>query len=268
MANGRLQRLHHGVYALGHTALRVEGRWRAAALAGGAKSALSHQTALLALGEWAPEHAGIHLTTTGAGRSRGELRLHRSALHPADVTVRHGLRVTTLERALVDCADELDWQELLAVADRICELSPIRLAAARERAGARRGARRTRLLLAREEPHTRSEFERAYLRFGRRHKLPRPAGVNVRVGRWVVDVLLDGLLDRLVYLSIGLAVILGFIGVKLVLHWAHGIWAWVPEIPTLASLGVIIAVLVLVTFTSLAAVRRNEERERVSVETP
>src|SRR5690242_21716195 len=33
--------------------------------------------------------------------------------------------------------------------------------------------------------------------------------------------LVKGLLDRLVYLSVGLSVILAFIGVKLVLHWAH-----------------------------------------------
>ena len=36
--------------------------------------------------------------------------------------------------------------------------------------------------------------------------------------------LVKGLLDRLVYLSTGLAIILAFIGVKLILHWAHGIW--------------------------------------------
>ena len=42
--------------------------------------------------------------------------------------------------------------------------------------------------------------------------------------------LVKGLLDRLVYLSTGLAIILAFIGVKLVLHWAHGIWPGVPEI--------------------------------------
>ena len=48
---------------------------------------------------------------------------------------------------------------------------------------------------------------------------------------------LQGALSKLVHLGYGLAAILGFIGVKLVLHWAHGIWTWVPELPTLASLG-------------------------------
>ena len=69
---------------------------------------------------------------------------------------------------------------------------------------------------------------------------------------------LQGALSKLVHLGYGLAAILGFIGVKLVLHWAHGVWAWVPEIPTLLSLGVILAVLALVTATSLYATRRDE----------
>ena len=53
--------------------------------------------------------------------------------------------------------------------------------------------------------------------------------------------LVKGLLDRLVYLSTGLSIILAFIGVKLVLHWAHvDINPAVPEIPTPSRLGVIV----------------------------
>ena len=66
---------------------------------------------------------------------------------------------------------------------------------------------------------------------------------------------LHAALSRLVHLSYGLAAILAFIGLKLGLHWAHGIWPGVPQIPTLASLGVIVAVLVVVTLTSLRATR-------------
>ena len=69
------------------------------------------------------------------------------------------------------------------------------------------------------------------------------------------------ILERLVHLSYGLAAILGFIGVKLVLHWAHQEWSSVPEIPTLASLGVIIAVLTLTTITSLIATRGDVEAD-------
>jgi tellurite resistance protein TerC len=55
--------------------------------------------------------------------------------------------------------------------------------------------------------------------------------------------LVTGLLDRLIYLSAGLAVILAFIGAKLILHWAHGLSHAVPEISTGLSLAVIGAVL-------------------------
>ncbi|WP_433794527.1 TerC/Alx family metal homeostasis membrane protein [Actinoplanes sp. CA-252034] len=71
---------------------------------------------------------------------------------------------------------------------------------------------------------------------------------------------LHSVLDRLRHLNYGLAIILAFIGVKLVLHWAHGLWAGVPDIPTDASLIVIAVTLVTVTVTSLYA----DRRERVS----
>jgi tellurite resistance protein TerC len=70
--------------------------------------------------------------------------------------------------------------------------------------------------------------------------------------------LVKGLLDRLVYLSAGLAFILAFIGVKLILHWAHvDLDPRVPEIPTALSLGVILAVLAIVTVASLIKTRRD-----------
>lgn len=72
---------------------------------------------------------------------------------------------------------------------------------------------------------------------------------------------LHNAVQRLRHLNYGLAVILGFIGVKLVLHWAHGVWAWVPDIPTLASLAVIIATLGTVTLTSHLANRRAARTE-------
>jgi len=69
--------------------------------------------------------------------------------------------------------------------------------------------------------------------------------------------LLAGVLERLVHLGYGLAIILGVIGVKLVLHWAHDVWPSVPTVPTLAGLVVIVAVLATVTITSLRATRER-----------
>jgi tellurite resistance protein TerC len=81
--------------------------------------------------------------------------------------------------------------------------------------------------------------------------------------------LLGGLLRRLVYLSVGLAFILGFIGVKLFLHALHenkvpfingGEHVDVPEIPTLLSLGVIVVTLVITTVASLYKSRAMQTR--------
>ncbi|HET6286589.1 MAG TPA: TerC/Alx family metal homeostasis membrane protein [Amycolatopsis sp.] len=71
---------------------------------------------------------------------------------------------------------------------------------------------------------------------------------------------LHSALAKLVHLNHGLAIILALIGVKLVLHWAHGIWPAVPQVPTPVSLGVIVAVLVTVSFTSVYARRREAAR--------
>jgi tellurite resistance protein TerC len=71
--------------------------------------------------------------------------------------------------------------------------------------------------------------------------------------------LLDGLLDRLIYLALGLAVVLGFIGVKLVLHAAHEYHLPVPQISTPVSLMVIVLTLFVTVAASLAKVRRSPE---------
>lgn len=70
--------------------------------------------------------------------------------------------------------------------------------------------------------------------------------------------LVSGLLERLVYLSVGLAVILGFIGIKLVLHALHETTDLaVPTVSIGASLAFIVTVLVLTTVASLLRVRAS-----------
>ncbi|MGE9807684.1 MULTISPECIES: TerC family protein [unclassified Janibacter] len=79
--------------------------------------------------------------------------------------------------------------------------------------------------------------------------------------------LLGGLLQKLVYLSIGLAVLLAFIGVKLILHALHenelpfingGHHVSVPEIPISVSLGAIVVILGVTTVASLWKTKRDE----------
>src|SRR5215217_4521569 len=82
--------------------------------------------------------------------------------------------------------------------------------------------------------------------------------------------LIDGLLDRLVYLAYGLAVILAFIGAKLVIHAMHtNELSWlnggehitvVPEVPTWLSLAVIVVTLLVTTVASLRRDRKVRER--------
>jgi tellurite resistance protein TerC len=72
--------------------------------------------------------------------------------------------------------------------------------------------------------------------------------------------LLRGLLDRLVYLSTGLSVILAFIGVKLILTFLHEVNPAIPHVPTAVSLGVILGILAVTTAASVAAARRDPGR--------
>ncbi len=79
--------------------------------------------------------------------------------------------------------------------------------------------------------------------------------------------LIGGLLKRLIYLSVGLSVVLGFIGVKLVLEALHTNElpfinggepvGWAPEIPIWLSLLVILGTLGVTTAASLLKVRRD-----------
>lgn len=91
--------------------------------------------------------------------------------------------------------------------------------------------------------------------------------------------LLGGLLERLEYLKYGIAVVLGFIGVKLFLHAMHENTLpfvnggepikWAPEISTWTSLGVIVGAMTIATVASLisasAAARRHGSRLRDEV---
>jgi tellurite resistance protein TerC len=93
------------------------------------------------------------------------------------------------------------------------------------------------------------------------------ANVFALMGLRQLYFLLGGLLDRLKYLSYGLAVVLGFIGVKLVLEALHSNnvpfinggnpISWAPEIPILFSLAFIVVTLTVTTVASLISSRRN-----------
>ncbi|MGH3470492.1 MAG: TerC family protein [Nocardioidaceae bacterium] len=95
------------------------------------------------------------------------------------------------------------------------------------------------------------------------------ANVFALMGLRQLYFLIGGLLERLVYLSYGLAFLLGFIGVKLVLHALHTNElpfvnggqqvGWAPELPIWVSLLVIVGTLVITTTASLASNRRRAQ---------
>jgi len=99
------------------------------------------------------------------------------------------------------------------------------------------------------------------------------ANIFALMGLRQLYFLIGGLLKRLVFLSYGLAVLLGFIGIKLVLHAMHENRlpfvnggepiSWAPDIPILVSLEVIVGVLAVTTVASLVVSSR-----RAAVEPP
>lgn len=88
--------------------------------------------------------------------------------------------------------------------------------------------------------------------------------------------LLDGLLDRLVFLAYGLGFILAFIGVKLLLHALHennvpfingGEDVPVPEIPTVLSLAIIVGTLAVTIIASIIKNKRDENQGGITLST-
>ena len=88
------------------------------------------------------------------------------------------------------------------------------------------------------------------------------ANVFALMGLRQLYFLLGGLLKKLVYLSLGLAFILAWIGVKLIVHALHEGHVIDFEIPTLLSLGVIIVTLAV---TAVASLRKTRAEESTAV---
>jgi very-short-patch-repair endonuclease len=105
-ASGRLIRVHHGVYFVGHAEHTPLARAEAAVLACSPRAVLSHDSAaaLFGLRRWplVPE------VSSPLHRERPGIRSHRTrTLTIADVTTREGIRVTTPVRTLRDIAPRL-----------------------------------------------------------------------------------------------------------------------------------------------------------------
>ncbi|HEU4393778.1 MAG TPA: type IV toxin-antitoxin system AbiEi family antitoxin domain-containing protein [Solirubrobacterales bacterium] len=170
---GRLHRLHHGVYAVGHRAPSREREWMAAVLACGKGAAISHGSAAALWGLLRPIGGPIDVsipTHTGRGRRRG-IRLHRcTSLRAGQVTEHRGIPATTPARTIADIDGVLP-PYLVRRATRQAEIFRFQLDV--------------------ETDRTRSDLERDFLQLCRRHGVP-PPEVNVKIGPWTVDFLWRG----------------------------------------------------------------------------
>jgi predicted transcriptional regulator of viral defense system len=195
---GMLQRIHRGVYAVGHGLLSKEGRWMAAVLAGGLEAVLSHQTAAMLWALLYPTPSVPHITTAVTGRRRPGIRFHTAQLPPDEVTTHEGIPTTTVARTLLDLATTLDAHRLeraIAEAEYRGYADSPSLPELLDRYPRRRGARNLRAVLDSGNPSrgiTRSSLEDRFLRFLDARGLPRPE-LNVPLeldGRWIeVDCL-------------------------------------------------------------------------------
>jgi hypothetical protein len=107
VANGYLHRVHQGVFLVGHPQMDRDTRYRAALLATGPRSFLSHRTAAAMLGLRAHNVRLVEVTVAGAGgRRRPGLTVHRTRQQPVrdELRTTNGLRHSSFARVLVELA--------------------------------------------------------------------------------------------------------------------------------------------------------------------
>jgi very-short-patch-repair endonuclease len=201
LALGRLHRVHHNVYAVGHPRLTSQACLVAALLSVGPRSFLSHRTAAAAWGLRAVNVHDIELTLPGnGGRPHRSLTVHRAREEPQPDEVRNrgDLRVSSVPRMLVELAAREKPAELarlvtMAVQRRLLRLDAQDGLAALEAVLARHrrrpGMATLKAVLAayRRVDSSKSELERAFDRLIAPHpEIPKP-NANVHIGPWEID---------------------------------------------------------------------------------
>jgi very-short-patch-repair endonuclease len=193
--SGRLHKLHRGVYLVGHRAAPPLAVEQAALFACGETAVLSHRSAaniwsLLPYPASAPAWVTI---PPGRNADRPRIKIHRAGLLPREIRKRHGLRLTSPPRTILDLAPLLDEGELesvVAEAEYRRLASQCELAAQAEGNEGKRGVAKLRRVLGLPggPQRTRSGGERAMLGVLRR------AGIdgfetNARIHGYEVDFL-------------------------------------------------------------------------------
>lgn len=185
---GRLLRIHRGVYRVGHRAPSVEADYLAAVLACGPGAclegrALAHLYGLLRGEAPPPEVAAPALRRVPGVVSR------RRTVHPLDVTRHHGIPVLTIPALLVRLAGTLPLDELATachVADARFGVRPPAIAAAAARRPGAPGAANLRAVIEGDHALLLSRLERRFRAALRSAGLPLPV-TNRREGAHFVD---------------------------------------------------------------------------------
>ncbi|WP_431231628.1 TerC family protein [Mycolicibacterium psychrotolerans] len=182
------------------------------------------------------------------------IKLAKEAGHEKEVEEKRDSRIIALVRRLVPTTDTYDGDKFLTKVNGSRAVTPMLLALI--------AIGFTDVLFALDSiPAIYGLTEQPYIVF--------TANAFALMGLRQLYFLIGGLLDRLIYLSYGLSLILAFIGVKLVLHALHenslpfingGEHVAVPEISTGMSIGVIGVVLLVTTVASLAKTRGRVEQ--------
>ena len=198
---GRLHRIHHNVYAVGHTALVDHAHLIAGLLSAGSTAFLSHRTAAAVWGLRVVNVRRIELTVPGAtSHTRDPLVIHRTRHEPHsdDVRTRNGLRVSSVPKLLVELAPRETPAELRRLISQGVSRGVLRL-------DTRDGLDLLEATLARHPRHPgavalatalryyrrieshASQLELAFDRFLADHpEIPEPTR-NVRIDRWEID---------------------------------------------------------------------------------
>ncbi len=191
VADGRLRRIHRGVYAVGE--LDRRGRWMAAVLACGEGALLSHRDAAMLWNLRETNRRAIDATAPGARRrSRPRITVHGAALHPDDRVEVDGIPVTSVSRTLLDLAEVVPPTQLrraYEAAERHRHLDVDALNDVIARSNGRRGLAALLALLEYDPAPARdskSDLESALLDLVREVGLPLPH-LNVLVDGYLVD---------------------------------------------------------------------------------
>ena len=195
---GWLHRLYRGVYAVGHPTVTAEGQRMAAVLACGPMAVLGFWSAVTHWGHLKTNRAVIDVVVAGRRRGHKGIRLHCvTHLDPRDVTIRDGIPITTVPRALLDLATVANPRQLRRAVNEAARggwLGPDTLAEFLERHKGCPGIKAFRQATAALNPgthRTKSDLEDAFLTLCRKHGLPKPDS-NAEVEGFEVDIHFPG----------------------------------------------------------------------------